>query len=82
MYVLSWRTLFALTWVLFWCLFLELLRNSGNKHKNNPLVSAETVRHSTTYIILNLVEWVHGQSDTGVKTPWRDGIKFTYFHST
>ena len=22
------------------------------KHKNNPLVSAETVRHSSTYIIL------------------------------
>ena len=31
---------------------LELLRNSGNKHQNNPLVSAETVCHLSTYIIL------------------------------
>ena len=28
------------------------LRNSGNKHQNTPLVSAETVRHSSAYIIL------------------------------
>ena len=40
--------------VLFWYLFPSLLRNSGNKHQNNPLVSAETVRHSSTYIILYL----------------------------
>ena len=52
MYVLSWRTISALTQVLFWCLFPSLLRNSGNKHQNNPLVSAETVRNSSTYIIL------------------------------
>ena len=52
MYVLSWRTVSVLTWALFWCLFPSLLRNSGNKHQNNPLVSAETVRHSSTYIIL------------------------------
>ena len=52
MYVLSWRTVSALTRVLFWFLFPSLLRNSGNKHQNNPLVSAETVRHSSTYIIL------------------------------
>ena len=52
MYVLSWRTVSALTRVLFWNLFPSLLRNSGNKHQNNPLVSAETVRHSSTYIIL------------------------------
>ena len=38
--------------VLFLQLFPSLLRNSGNKHKNNPVVSAETVRHSKTYIIL------------------------------
>ena len=31
-----------------------LIRNSGNKHQNNPLVSAETVRHSSAYIILNM----------------------------
>ena len=37
-------------------LFLRSLecffRNSGNKHQNNPLVSAETIRHSSAYIIL------------------------------
>ena len=27
-------------------------RNSGNKHQNNRLVSAETVRHANAYIIL------------------------------
>ena len=33
--------------------FISLVvRNSGNKHQNNPLVSAETVRHSSTYIML------------------------------
>ena len=26
-----------------------------NKHQNNPLVSAETIRHSSTYIILYLL---------------------------
>ena len=55
MYVLSWRTVSALTRVLFWYLFPSLLRNSGNKHQNNPLVSAETVRHSSTYIILYIL---------------------------
>ena len=54
MHVLSWRTVSALTLVLFWYLFPSLLRNSGNKHQNNPLVSAETFRHSSTYIILYL----------------------------
>ena len=42
----------ALTIVLFWRLFPSLLRNLGNKHHNNPLVSAETVRHSSACIIL------------------------------
>ena len=55
MYELSWRTVAALTrGLFFWCLFTSLLRNSGNNHQNNPLVSAETVRHSSTYIILYL----------------------------
>ena len=40
LYVLLWRTVNALTRVLFWCLFPSLLRNSGNKHQNSPLVSA------------------------------------------
>ena len=48
-YVLSWRTV-ALTRVLFLCLSPPLLRNSGDKHKKH-LVSAATVRHSSTYII-------------------------------
>ena len=52
MYVLSWRTVSALNRVLFLSLFPSLLRNSGNKHQNYPLVSAETVRHSSTYISL------------------------------
>ena len=34
-----------------WCLFPSLLCNSGNK-QNNPLVSVETARHKSTYIIL------------------------------
>ena len=52
MHVLSWRTVSALTRVLFWYLLPSLLRNSGSKHQNNPLVSSETIRHSSTYIIL------------------------------
>ena len=52
MCVLSWRTVSVLTGGLFWWLFPSLLRNSGNKHQNNPLVSTETVRHSSTCIIL------------------------------
>ena len=52
MYVLQWRTVSALTRGLFWCLFPELRSNEGNKHHNNIRVSAETVRHESTYIIL------------------------------
>ena len=44
-------TVYAITRVLFWCLFPSLLRNSGNKKQNNPFVST-TVRLSSTYIIL------------------------------
>ena len=54
MYVLSCRTASAPTRVSIMCLFPSLLRNPGNKHKNNLFVSAETVRHSSTYIILYL----------------------------
>ena len=36
MYEFSWRTVSALTRVLFWCLFPSLLRKSGNKHQNKP----------------------------------------------
>ena len=58
MCVLLSRTVSAPTQVLFLCLFHSLLRNSGNKQKINPLVSTETVRHSSTYIILYIF---HGQ---------------------
>ena len=56
MHVLSWRNVYAFIRVLFRCLFPPLLRNLGNKHQNNPLVSTETVRHSSTYIILFTVD--------------------------
>ena len=66
MYVLSWRTVFALTpRVLFWCLFSSLLRNSGNKHKNNTLVSTETVRHESTYIILYFEKMLTSSANGG-----------------
>ena len=55
-YVLSRRTVSALIRALFWSLVLSVLRNSGNKHQNNPLVSAETVRHPSTYTILNTIQ--------------------------
>ena len=55
MYVLSWWTVSALTFLLECYFGIQLppllLRNSRNKHQNNPLVSTETVRHSRTYII-------------------------------
>ena len=51
MYVLPWWTVSALTRVLFWCLF--------DKHQNDPLVSAESVRHSSTYIILYMFSGVN-----------------------
>ena len=58
MYVLLWRTVSVLTWVLFWYLFPSLLCNSGNKHQNSPLVSAETVRHLSTCIILYIFKFL------------------------
>ena len=60
MYVLSWLTVSALPRVLFLCLLPALLRNPGKKHQNNPLASAETVRHLSTYIIL-YVHYIHIQ---------------------
>ena len=57
-YVLEWRTVSGLTRGLFWCLFPFLwsneIPNKGNKHQNNTQVSAETVCHESTYIILFL----------------------------
>ena len=62
MYALSWQTVSALTRGIFWCLFPKLLMTNcfnahervilGNRHKNNPLMSVETVRHSSTNIII------------------------------
>ena len=60
MYELEWRTVSALTRVLFWCLFPELWSNEGNKYQNNTPVSAEMVRHKSTYIILFLTR--HNES--------------------
>ena len=54
MYVLAWRTVYALTRGLFWCLFSELRSNEGNIPQNNTRVSAYTVRHKSKYIILFL----------------------------
>ena len=66
MYVLEWRTVSALTRGLFWCLFPELRSNEGNKYQNNIRVSAETVRHESTYIILFLTR--HNESINDYKT--------------
>ena len=52
--VLEWRTVSGLTRGLLWCLFPGLRSNEGNKHHNNTRVSAETVRHESTYFILFL----------------------------
>ena len=60
MYVLEWRIVSALTRGLFWSLFPELRSNEGNKYQNNTRVSAETVRHESTYIILFLTR--HNES--------------------
>ena len=65
-----------------WYLFPSLLRNSGNKHQNNPLVSAETVRHSSTYIILYIFvrettgeRWFSSHESVMWKSiPWHDVI--------
>ena len=63
-YILSRRTVFVLSRVLFWCLF-----STGNKH-TKP--SRETVPHSITYINLYIIisfkiDW----SDSGrLQTPW------------
>ena len=50
MCVLSWWTVSALTWVLFWCLFTT--------YQNDPLVSSEIVCQSSTNIILYIFRLV------------------------
>ena len=61
-YLLSLRTVYILTRVLFWCLFHTLLGNWENKQENNPLMG-----HSSSYIILHLyvrpLQWWHNGRD-------------------
>ena len=66
MYVLEWRIVSAPTRGLFWCLFPELRSNEGNEYQNNTRVSAETIRHESTYIILFLTR--HNVSINEYKT--------------
>ena len=54
MYAFSWRTVFVPTRVKFWCLFPSLLRYAGNKHQNNHLVSAETVRNTRVHTLFSI----------------------------
>ena len=42
LYILSWRTGYALTWWLSWCLFLSLLCSSGNKPQTKPVMNKHT----------------------------------------
>ena len=56
-------TVSALTRELFWCIFPELRSNEGNKHQNNARVSAETIRHQSTYIILFLTWYTVSVND-------------------
>ena len=37
------------------CFYAQLGVILGNKHQNNPLVGADTIRHSSTYIIFNIL---------------------------
>ena len=61
------------------CLFPSWLRNLGNKHQNNPFVSAEIVRHSSASIILYLS---HGRTDNQTKEQGESNtIPFTHTHT-
>ena len=66
MYVLEWRIVSSLTKELFWCLFPELRSNKGNKYQNYTRMSAETIRHKSTYVILFLTR--HNESINEYKT--------------
>ena len=61
--VFEWGTVSALMRGLFWCLFPELRGNEGNKYQNNTPVSAETVRHESTYINLFLTRYNESIND-------------------
>ena len=63
MYVLAWRTVYALTRGLFCCLFPGLRSNEGHKHQHNTPVRAETVHQESTYIILFLTRYNESIND-------------------
>ena len=74
MYILEWRTVFALKRGLFLCLFPELRSNGGNKHKNNSRVSSETVRDENIYIIVFLTRHsVSINDDKNADLYWKSG---------
>ena len=58
-HLLLWRTVHVFTRMLILCLFPSLLRNSGNKRQNDPLVSAQTSWPSSTCIILSLYIYIY-----------------------
>ena len=60
LYVLSWRIVYSL--------------NSGNKNNNNTLVSPETVRHSSLYIIFYLYHYFCTQSDLNAPSAMGEAV--------
>ena len=60
------------------CLFPELRSNEGNKHHNNTRVSAETVRHESTYIILFLTRHNESINDDKNDDPYTLSKCFTH----
>ena len=80
LYVLEWRTAYALARGLFWCLFPELRSSEGNKHQNNTRVSASTIRHESTYIVLFLArhdESINDNKNDGLYTSSPGPARFT-----
>ena len=51
------------------CAHSSVILVSGNKHQNKPLVSAETVCHSSTYIILYIVVIFSSQKAQRIRFP-------------
>ena len=78
MYLLEWQTVSVLTRGLFWCLFPELRSNEGNKDQNNTWVSAETVRHESTYIELFLTRYNKSNNDDKNNDPYTLSKCFTH----
>ena len=62
MYVLEWRTVSALTRVLFWCLFPELRSNEGNKQQKkemNTKITLEWGKKQFVTRVHNLFYFLH-----------------------